>query len=62
MAANGRVSKPLSQVVYVRLSAPLKTWLNTRAAQEALATSTYARLLIEKAAKVELLQGDEDEP
>jgi hypothetical protein len=44
-------------MVYVRLSTPMKAWLDDRASQEGLSTSTYTRRLLERAAKQDLQQG-----
>lgn len=49
-------------VVYVRLRGPVKDWLDDRASQEGLSMSTYARRVLERAAKQEVQQGkDQDE-
>lgn len=46
--------------VYVRMSRPIREWLDDRASQAGLAASTYVRQVLEREASRDLIKGEGD--
>ena len=47
-----------SDVVYVRMSRPIRDWLDDRASQAGLAASTYVRQVLEREAQRDLQRSE----